>query len=55
MQAYVYLKPVNGTAVDESWELPESVSECVTNRTHAQHDVKVFFTAIHKEIEQCQW
>lgn len=49
-----HLKPVNSAAIDQSWELPEPVSECITNRTHAQQNVKVSFTTIHKEIEQCQ-
>lgn len=30
-----HLKPVNSAAIDQSWELPEPVSECITNRTHA--------------------
>lgn len=34
-QANDHLKPVNGAAIDQSWELPESVSECIPNWTHA--------------------
>lgn len=48
---HTYLKPVNCAAVYKCWKLPESVSEGIPNRTHTQHNVKVLFTAIHKEVK----
>ena len=49
-----YLEPINSATVDEGRKLSEPVSKRISYRTHAQHDVKIFFTAIHKEVEQRQ-
>lgn len=49
------LEPVNRAAVDERWELPQSVPECITNWTEGNDNVHVLTAAIHKECKQSQW
>lgn len=37
-----YLEPINGTAINERWEHPESVSEGIADGAHGQDHVEVF-------------
>ena len=46
------LKPVNGTAIDEGCELPQAISEGISNGAKGHHNMKIFFAAIHKESKQ---
>lgn len=46
------LKPVNGTAVDEWWELSQAISKGISNGAKGHHDMKIIFAAIHKESKQ---
>ena len=46
------LKPVNGTAIDEGWELPQAISEGISNGAKGHYNMKIFFAAIHKESKQ---
>ena len=45
-----YLEPVNGTAVDERREHPETVPEGITNGTHCQNDMEVLLHSLYKEV-----
>ena len=36
---HLYLEPVNGAAVNERWELSESVSEGISYRTEGYYNV----------------
>ena len=49
-----YLKPVDSAAVDKRWELPESVSKCISDWAHTQHYMQIVFTAINEECKQCK-
>lgn len=49
-----YLIPVNGTAVNKSWELAQPISKGISNRTECHNNVQVLFTACHKEGKQSQ-
>ena len=51
-QCTAHLEPVNGAAVDEGGELPQSVPEGVPDGAHGQYDVKVLFAAVDKQVEQ---
>lgn len=44
-----YLKPVNGTAIDEGWELSQAISKGISNGAKGHHDMKIIFAAIHEE------
>ena len=46
------LEPVNGTAVDERWELAYATSECVPNRRESENDMKILSTAVDKIVEE---
>jgi len=46
-----YLEPVDGTAVDEGRELPQSVPEGVSDGGECDDDVKVLLDAVHEEGE----
>lgn len=48
------LEPINSTTVDQGWELPQSVSESVSDRTEGNDDVEVLTATVHKEGKQGQ-
>ena len=35
------LEPIDGAAVDERWEHPQTVAEGISNWTHGKHNVEV--------------
>ena len=47
-----HLEPVDGAAVDERGELPQSVPEGVPDGAHGQDDMEVVLAAADKEVEQ---
>lgn len=49
-----YLEPVDSTTIDQGRELPQSVSESVSDRTEGNDDVEVLTTTVHKEGKQGQ-
>lgn len=49
-----HLEPVNGTAIDEGWELPQAISKGITNGAKGHYNMKIIFAAIHKESKQGQ-
>lgn len=49
-----YLKPIDGTAVNKRWKLPQAVSKGISNRTEGHHNVKVLSAACHKECKKSQ-
>lgn len=46
------LEPVDGTAVDEGWELSQAISKGISNGAEGHDNVKVVFAAIHKESKE---
>ena len=48
----VYLEPVDGAAVDKRRELPEPVSESVSDGAHSEHDVKLLPNALYEQVEE---
>lgn len=46
-----YLEPINGAAVDQGGEFPQAGTECVTNWTHCENNVKLIANTFNKEIE----
>ena len=48
------MEPVNGAAVNQGWELPQSVSEGIADGTEGKDDVKVLTTTVHKVVEKSQ-
>ena len=46
------LEPINGTAVDERWELSESVSEGITDGAHSEDNVKLISDSRYEEVKQ---
>lgn len=49
-----YLEPVNSTTVDQGWELPQSVSEGISDWAEGNDDVEVLTATVHKEGKQGQ-
>ena len=49
------MEPIDGAAVDESGEAPESIAECVTDWTHCETDVQVHSHSIDKVVVHRQW
>lgn len=49
-----YLEPINSTTVDQGRELPQSVSEGISDRTESNDDVEVLTATVHKEGKQGQ-
>ena len=54
VHVYAYLEPVNGTTVDEGWELSHAVTEGVPDGAEGNDDVEVLSTTVHKEGKQSQ-
>lgn len=48
------LKPVNGTAIDEGWELSQAIPKSISNGAKGHYNMKIIFAAIHKECKQGQ-
>lgn len=46
----IYLEPVNGAAVDERWEHPESVAEGVSNGAHSQNHVEMCLHSLNEKV-----
>lgn len=49
------LEPVDGTAVDEGWEHPESVPERISDRGHGQDNVEILLDSINEVVVHRQW
>lgn len=52
---WIYLKPINSTAVDEGWKLPQPVTESITNRTECNHNMHILLALFYKEVKQSEW
>ena len=48
------LEPVNGTAVDQRGEHPQSGAECISNGTHGQHHMQLLTDTINEHVEEGQ-
>ena len=46
------LKPIDCATINERWELPESITKCISNRTHRKYYMKVLSTSINKVVEE---
>lgn len=46
------LKPINSTAIDEGWELSQTIAKGISYGAKGHNDVKIIFAAIHKESKQ---
>lgn len=49
-----YLEPVDSTTVNQSRELPQSVSEGISDGAEGNDDVEVLTATVHKEGKQGQ-
>lgn len=49
------LEPVDGTAVDEGREHPESVAERISDRRHGQDNVEILLDSINEVVVHRQW
>lgn len=49
-----YLEPVDSTTVDQSRELPQSVSEGISDGAEGNDDVEVLTTTVNEEGKQGQ-
>jgi hypothetical protein len=49
---YSYLEPIDGAAIDQRWELSESVAEGFTYGAHTQHHMKIFTAAAYEKVEK---
>ena len=47
---HTYVEPVDGAAVDERREAPQSVAECVTDGAHGEADVQVRLDALDEVV-----
>ena len=50
-----YHEPVDGTAVDETWEHPQPLSECTPDWTHGQHYVQIGLHSVYEVVVHRQW
>lgn len=50
----LYLEPINGTAVDEGRELPQTIPEGISDGREGDDDVEVLPTTIDKEGKERQ-
>ena len=49
-EVFIYLEPIDGAAVDECGEAPESIPECISNGTHRQTHVQVRLDALNEVV-----
>lgn len=49
------LEPVDGTAVDEGREHPESVAERISDWGHGQDNVEILLDSINEVVVHRQW
>lgn len=52
---WIYLKPINSTAVDEGWKLPQPVTESIANWTECNHNMHILLALFYKEVKQSEW
>jgi hypothetical protein len=49
------MEPINGRAINESWELTSTESEGITNRGEAEAQVKVLTDLVNEEVHEVLW
>jgi hypothetical protein len=50
-----YLEPIDGAAVDQGWELPETIPEGVPNEAHGQDNMQLIAAPLHEHVEERDW
>ena len=52
---FTYLKPVNGTTVNQRGKHSQSIPKSITNRTHGQNHMKVLLHSLNKQVVHGNW
>ena len=47
-----HLEPIDCTTIDQRWELPQPITESVSNRTHSQDNMELISTSLDEHVKQ---